>query len=164
MKLSNYLANRLKEVFTEGKWVIGTNFKAQIIDLDWEDAIKKIDNFNTIADLTFHIHYYISGIIKVLKGGELDIRDKFSFDSPPITSHQDWRGLVNQFCMDSEILISHVDNMTEKKLLSNFVEEKYGNYLRNIDVMIEHSYYHLGQLILIKKQIENRTNSTKLTT
>ncbi len=34
MKRSAYLANRLKEIFIDGKWVLGTNFKAEIIDLD----------------------------------------------------------------------------------------------------------------------------------
>ncbi len=28
-----------------------------------------------------------------------------------------------------------------------------GDYLRNIDGMIEHSYYHLGQIVLIEKLI-----------
>ena len=35
-----------------------------------------------------------------------------------------------------------------------FVDEKYGTYLRNIDGMIEHAYYHLGQVVLIKKLLE----------
>ena len=74
MKLNEYLANRLKEIFTEGKWVLGTNFKEQIIDLNWNRATQKIDGFNTIADLTFHIDYYIDGVAKVLKGGTLEIR------------------------------------------------------------------------------------------
>src|SRR5690625_6289495 len=82
MRLNEYLADRLKEVFTEGKWVLGTNFKEQIIDLDWKQATQKIDDFNTIADLTFHIDYYIAGVANVLKGGTLDIRDKYSFDYP----------------------------------------------------------------------------------
>ena len=41
MNLSQLLANRLKEVLTEGQWVIGTNFKAQIEDLDWKEASSK---------------------------------------------------------------------------------------------------------------------------
>lgn len=156
MKLNEYLANRFKEVFTEGKWVVGTNFKEQIFDLDWNHAIKKVDDFNTIADLTFHIHYYIAGVAEVLEGGTLDIKDTFSFDSPPINSEQDWVNLVNRFCSDSERFINLVENMTSEKLLSDFVDEKYGTYYRNIDVMIEHAYYHLGQIILIKKRIKNK--------
>ncbi len=155
MKFNEYLANRLKEVFTEGKWIAGTNFKEQIFDLDWNSAIQKVEDFNTIADLTFHIHYYIAGVTKVLEGGSLDIKDKFSFDSPSIKSEQDWINLVNKFCADSEKFISLVENMTDEKLMSNFVDEKYGTYYRNIDVMIEHTYYHLGQILLIKKRIKS---------
>lgn len=153
MKRNKYLVNRLKEIFTEGTWVVGTNFKAQIADLNWKDATKKIDDFNTIANLTFHIHYYIAGVAKVLEGEALDIRDKYSFDAPPISSEQDWRDLVDRFCSDAEKFINLVENMSDEKLLSSFVEEKYGTYYRNIDVMIEHTYYHLGQIILIKKRI-----------
>ena len=154
MKFNVYLANRLKEVLTEGKWIVGTNFKEQIFDLHWNIAIQKVENFNTIADLTFHIHYYIAGVTKVLEGGTLDIKDKFSFDSPPIKSEKDWINLVNKFSSDSEKFISLVENMTDEKLMSNFVDEKYGTYYRNIDVMIEHTYYHLGQILLIKKRIK----------
>ena len=119
MKPVEYLVNRLKEVLTEGKWVTGTNFKEQISDLDWKDAIKKIDDLNTIAEITFHIHYYIAGVTQVLEGGSLDIKDRFSFDSPPIKSQQDWRNLVDLFCSDSEKFISLVENMTDEKLKSD---------------------------------------------
>lgn len=156
MKLSKYLANRLNEVLIGGEWVAGTNFKEQIIDLNWMQATQKIEDFNTIADLTFHIDYYISGVLKVLEGGTLDIHDKFSFDSPPINSEQDWKELVHTFCSDSERIIRLVGTMTDEKLMHDFGDKNYGTYLRNIDVMIEHAYYHLGQMILIKKRIKNR--------
>ena len=156
MNKNIYLASRLKEVLTEGKWIVGTNFKEQIVNLDWKEAVHKVEDFNTIASLTFHIHYYIAGVIKVLEGGPLDIQDKFSFNSPPITSNQDWRDLANRFCSDSEKIINLVEGMTEEKLQSNFVDDKYGTYYRNIDVMIEHTYYHLGQIILIRKHLGKR--------
>ncbi len=154
MKLNEYLANRLKEIFIEGEWVLGTNFKEQIINLDWKQATQRIDDFNTIADLTFHIDYYIAGVKKVLEGGTLDIRDKYSFDYPPIQSEQDWQNLVNKFCLDSEEFIELVKKMSEEKMISDFVDKQYGTYCRNIDAMIEHTYYHLGQIILIKKRIK----------
>lgn len=154
MKLNHYLANRLKEVYTQGKWVLGTNFKEQISDLHWEKANQKVGDFNSIADITFHINYYTSGMIKVLKGGPLDIRDKYSFDYPGIASEQDWQNLVSKFCLDSEEFIDLVEKMTDQKIVSDFVEKKYGTYFRNIDSMIEHASYHLGQIVLIKKEIK----------
>ena len=44
--------------------------------------------------------------------------------------------------------------MTEEKLEEIFVDEKYGTYKRNIEGMIEHCYYHLGQISLINKMIK----------
>jgi hypothetical protein len=145
----------LKEVLIEGKWVRGTNFKEQIFDLDWKEAIQKVDALNSIADLTFHVNYYIAGVAKVLEGGSLDIKDEYSFDYPPVRSNEDWRNLVNKFCSDSEKFINLVAKMTGKELLKNFVDKKYGDYHRNIEVIID-TYYHLGQVLLIKKLIKNR--------
>lgn len=160
MKLAQLLANRLEEVLTEGKWVIGTNFKEQIIDLNWKEAIQKVDTLNSIADLTFHTSYYIAGMTNVLEGGELEIRDKYSFDYPAITSEQDWKNLVNKFCADSEKFISLVEKLTDQKLHETFVDEQYGSYLRNVDAIIEHTYYHFGQVVIIRKMLKNSDQST----
>ncbi|TCK68767.1 putative damage-inducible protein DinB [Winogradskyella wandonensis] len=153
MNHNEYLANRLREILLNGKWVTGTNFKEQIEDLTWIEATKKVENFNTIASLTFHINYYLSGVMDVFKGGELTIRDKFSFDAPEIKNENDWNELKETFIKNSERFIGFVQNMKTEQLMSAFVKEDYGSYYRNIDVMIEHTYYHLGQIILIKKMI-----------
>ena len=160
MTTSKSLANRLREVLTEGKWVTGTNFKDQIMNIGWKDAVESIDDLNSIAKLTSHIHYYIDGVTKVLQGGPLEISDKFSFDSPPIQSEKDWNDLTNRFCADSEKFIILVEEMTDDRLLESFVDKKYGNHQRNIDVMIEHCYYHLGQILVIKKLINKQKTTT----
>jgi len=160
MKTSEYLANRLREVLTNGEWVTGTNFKEQILNTHWRDAVESLYDLNSIAKLTFHIHYYIKGVTKVLQGGPLEISDKYSFDAPPIRSEADWNHLTDRFCTDSEKFISLIEEMTEDELLASFVDKKYGNYQRNIDLMIEHTYYHLGQILIIKKLINKRKTST----
>ena len=147
------IANRLREVLLDGKWIANTNFKEQIESVSWQQAIQKVDNLNTIALLTFHINYYLAGILNVFNGGTLDIRDKYSFDLPEITTEQDWMKLVNDFLSNSEKFVKHVEKMNDNALDQTFVDEKYGSYLRNIEGVIEHSYYHLGQVSLIKKMI-----------
>ncbi len=52
----------------DGLWIANTNFKDQLSDVTWEQAVTKIGSLNTIAMLTFHIDYYIAGIIPVFKG------------------------------------------------------------------------------------------------
>jgi hypothetical protein len=153
MQLNQYLANRTEEVLLNGKWIANTNFKEQIESVSWREATTKIDELNTIALLTFHVDYYLGGLNQVFDGGTLDIKDKFSFDMPAITSDEDWQELKKQFIINAEKFVNHINNMTEEKINSDFIDSRYGTYLRNIDGMLEHAYYHLGQISLIKKMI-----------
>jgi len=153
MERNKYLANRLNEVLLNGYWIANTNYKSQIESVTWQQATLKIGSLNTIATLVFHVNYYLAGLLNVFKGGELEIRDKYSFDLQPIESEADWQRLMNEFLLNSEEFIKEVANMADSKLDKPFVDEKYGTYLRNIEGIIEHSYYHLGQLSLIKKMI-----------
>ena len=150
------IANRLREVLLNGKWIAHTNFKEQILSISWEQSIQKVDNLNTIALLTFHINYYIKGLLNVFNGRNLDIRDKYSFNLPEIRSELDWNDLVNEFLSNAEIFADKVEHMDDIILNQPFVDEKYGSYSRNIDAIIEHSYYHLGQVSLIRKIITQR--------
>lgn len=153
MKSTIQIAHRFREIILNGTWVANTNYKEQLSDINWEVATTQLDSLNTIAALAQHIHYYIHGINNVFKGGTLDIRDQYSFDFPPIDSQNKWEGFLKIFWNDSEEFASLIDQMPEEKLNQMFVEEKYGTYQRNIDAMIEHAYYHLGQIVLIKKII-----------
>ena len=151
MKSTIEIANHFREVILNGTWIANTNFKDQLENLDWKIAVSPVENLNTIAVLAQHIHYYINGINQVFKGGTLDIKDKFSFDFPPIHSQEQWNAFLNQFWNDAEEFASLVEKMPDEKLDEGFVDVKYGTYRRNIEAMIEHSYYHLGQIVLIKK-------------
>ncbi|MBK9256532.1 MAG: DUF1572 domain-containing protein [Saprospiraceae bacterium] len=150
------LANRLREVLLNGKWIANTNFKEQILSITRVQAIQKVENLNTIALLTFHINYYVKGILNVFNGGNLEIKDKYSFDLPEIQTEKDWNNLVIEFINNAEMFAEKVEQMDESLLTQPFVDEKYGSYQRNIEGVIEHSYYHLGQVSLIKKIIMNR--------
>lgn len=159
MESSIKIANRFREVILNGTWIANTNFKDQLSNLSFELANIKIGNLNTIGILTQHIHYYISGISNVFEGGTLDIRDKFSFDFPSLESQNDWEHILNKLWVDAEKFAVFIENLPVNKLNEDFVEEKYGTYQRNIDAMIEHSYYHLGQITLIKKMIKESDNN-----
>lgn len=151
--IAQQTASRFREVILNGTWIANTNFKHQLDGLDYQLANTKMGTLNTIAALSQHIHYYINGINNVFKGGNLDIRDQFSFDFAPITSQNQWETFLAQFWNDAEEFASFVEKMSDEQLNRSFVDEKYGTYLRNIDAMIEHSYYHLGQIALLKKML-----------
>lgn len=153
MKRTATIAHRLREVLLNGKWIANTNFKEQILSVNREQANLRVGTLNTIALLTFHINYYLDGLLQVFNGGPLTIRDKYSFDMPPMNSETDWQALVKQFLDNAEAFATHVEQMDDAVLDQPFLDEKYGTYARNIEGVIEHTYYHLGQVSLIRKMI-----------
>lgn len=157
MNNSHQLAERLKEVILDGAWIANTNFKDQLEHLDFKTATTKVQSLNSISMLAQHVHYYIKGINQVFKEGKLTIKDKYSFDFPIIESQAAWQNFLTKFWTDTESLIGLIEQLPENKLDQVFVDQKYGTYKRNIEGLIEHSYYHLGQIALIKKMlVENK--------
>jgi len=151
MENAQQLAHRFKEVMLDGKWIANTNYQEQIKDLSWQEATQKIGTLNTIAQLTFHMNYYVKGVMNVFKGGALEIRDKYSFAMQQIDAPEPWESLKNELLENCHQFSSYIEKMTNKQLDSPFVDQKYGSYRRNIEGMIEHAYYHLGQISLLRK-------------
>ena len=91
--------------------------------------------------------------MKVLKGNPLDAHDKFSFEHPPIHSEEDWRSFLENIFSTAEEFASLIEQMPEEKLWETMAEAKYGTWYSNLQGIIEHTHYHLGQVALIKKII-----------
>lgn len=155
MTLAKQIAQQFREVYLDGKWVVTTNLKAELSTVTWQQATTKVGDLNTIAALTFHLNYYIAGLIPVLKGGSLDIKDKYSFDCPLIESEVDWQQLLEKSWSNAETFADLIAQKSDDEIMAAFVEEKYGNYYKNLQAIIQHSFYHLGQIVLIKKLLRN---------
>jgi hypothetical protein len=151
MPRNQLIASRLREVFLDGHWVANTNYKTLILSLNWEQATVKIADVNTIAALIYHINYYLAGLLSAYDTGTLEIRDKYSFDLPPIHSAEDWDTLVVTFLDNAEKFAQYVEQMPDEVFDQPFVAPQYGTNLRNIEAILEHAYYHLGQISLIRK-------------
>ena len=153
MNNSKDLANRFREVTLSGKLIAFTNYQEQLNNTSFKEANYKVGKLNTIAALTFHIDYYVKGVLDVLKGGDLTIKDQFSFDMPPLNSEADWYELRNTFIINAEEFAKEIEALPEDIWDKDFVNPKYGTYQRNIEAMIEHCYYHFGQIVILKKLI-----------
>lgn len=153
MKLTEQIAKHLREVHFGGNWT-SVNLKETLADVNWQQATARVSSLNTIASLVYHSNYYVSAVLKVFEGGTLDAKDKYSFDLPPIQTQEDWKNLLNKASLEAERLAVLIEQMPEAKLGETFIDEKYGNYYRNVHGLIEHTHYHLGQIVLIKKLLK----------
>ena len=155
MTNTEQIAKHFRDVHFSGNWT-SVNLKTTLADVTWEQATTKIHSLNTIAVLVFHINYYVSAVLKVLQGGPLDAHDKYSFDLSPITSEKEWQDLLNKCWRDAELFAALVEKLPDDKLGEDFADKKYGNYFRNLHGIIEHTHYHLGQISLIKKIVNQK--------
>ncbi|WP_116125751.1 DUF1572 domain-containing protein [Lewinella sp. IMCC34183] len=152
MHLSRTLAQKVREAFEGGNWT-SVSFKEKLADVTWREATTRIGDHHSIAALVYHVDYYFAGVIPVLRGGKLEIRDKFSFDHPIISDEDDWQKLLRDTYLHATTFADLVAAYPPEKLSEVFTEEKYGDYHRNFHGILEHCYYHLGQISLLKKLI-----------
>lgn len=152
MNLSKHLAKHIRDVHFGGNWTV-VNLKDTLSDITWQQATQKVESFNTIAILTYHINYFLDVVIRALKDGVLEGNDKLSFSHPPIASQQDWQDMLDRSWANAGELAALVELLPDEKLWDSFFNEKYGNYYRNIQGIIEHTHYHMGQIVIIKKML-----------
>ncbi|MEI5985143.1 MULTISPECIES: DinB family protein [Sphingobacterium] len=153
MEKCEFMASRFREVYLSGTWIANTNYQDQLQQINWQIASTQIADLNTIAAIVYHINYYLQGILEGLEDGQFTIQDKFSFDVPEIVEDREWQILVHVFLDNAEKFAQTIERFDESKLEETFFEERFGNYWRNIEGVIEHGYYHLGQIVLIRKLI-----------
>ncbi len=152
------IANHFREIYLDGEWVVHTNLNSILEKVTYTQATSTIGAHNSIAALTFHLNYYIEGILRAMETGHLDIRDKYSFDITDLSQPEDWQKLRQTIVDNIRNMSAKLDSMTEATLEGIFIDEKYGTWRRNIQAMIEHGYYHLGQIVILTKLIPQKNN------
>lgn len=150
--LSSEIAQQFKAAHLEGSW-IASNLKSKLEDITLAEAKIKIGPVNTIQALAYHINYYIAGINQVLRGGSLDISDKYSFNIPTMETESDWQAFLRKMFTDAEDFTTLVSQLSDEQLHGPFADPKYGSMYKNIHAMIQHVYYHSGQVEIIKRMV-----------
>jgi hypothetical protein len=150
MTVPAQIAKHFREVYFGGNWTT-SNLKDNLAGITWQQATTQVHGLNTIATLVYHLSYYVSAVSKVLQGGPLDAKDKYSFEHPPIRSQEDWDNMLAKVWADADTFAGLIEQLPESKLWEDFTDPKYGNYIRNLLGIVEHIHYHLGQIAVVKK-------------
>jgi len=150
--IARQLAKHLHNVYHGGNWTV-SNMKELLDDVNWQEATRQVHDFNTIATLVFHTGYFVGVLLMVLEGKPLDAHDKYSFAHPPILNQTDWDAFCATQFEQVKKTIQLLENLPDEQLTRPFSDPKYGTWFRNINGIIEHTHYHLGQIALIKKLV-----------
>ncbi len=150
MHLSRAIARHYRG-FVFGGNATGVNLRDTLADVTVDMATASVGDHNTIAALVFHMQYYTGGIMEVLRGGELTIRDKYSFDAPTISTKEEWRAYVDGVLAQADAFATAIEAWPEERWGETFVKTGYGSYYDNVTGNLEHQHYHLGQVVVVKK-------------
>ncbi len=150
MDLSKQIAKQIRSLYFGKNWT-AVSFKEALEGVSWEEANKKIGDCNSILTLVHHTTYYMKVQLPVMNGGALVASDKESFIHEPLKNEDDWIAVKKEMFDIAETFAAKIESLPEDIFDKPFADEKYGSYFRNLYGTIEHSHYHLGQIVLLGK-------------
>lgn len=155
--ISESIARQLLEVYNGNNWSV-TNYREVLNSIEYKHIHHSVLGMKSILSLTYHGYYYVKALREVIEHQKLTASDKYSFDAPNISNEEAWKLFLEAICDDVNFCADAIKKWSNTQLEETFIDEKYGNYYRNISGTIEHLHYHLGQIVIIHKLL-NQTDS-----
>lgn len=152
MNHTHQLADHLHQVFHGGNWT-WSNVRDVLADVSVDEANVRLPGHNSIVGLTYHIWYFVNALNDVLRHAPLTSKDAESFDHPPMDDAAAWEAFRTKVLNDAETLCGLMRQLPDERLHETFVHDRYGNYYRNLLGLIEHTHYHLGQIVILKRLV-----------
>ena len=154
MKIAPLIATHLEEAFAGNNWS-DVNVKDTLNGITFPEATTVTRaSSNTIAALLYHMTFYNRAIKQRLQGFEPEISTSNGFDLPPITSEYYWEQLKKNAFDTVNELATAIRNFPDERLTEENPAGK-GSFYKKLQGVIEHNYYHLGQIVILKNLIKN---------
>jgi uncharacterized damage-inducible protein DinB len=150
MKATELIAQHIIEAFEGGNWT-EVNFKDALRDISYRDATMVTKaSCNTIAALIHHVAFYNDVIRKKLEGITTIAYDHDSFKVPLVKNENDWMNLKDRCFQSVHDLAATVIKLPDEMLTAP-IDNGNGTYYKTLHGLIEHLYYHLGQIVFLKR-------------
>ncbi len=149
--------NRILKLFADlqhGDCWIGNNYKETLHGIDSKKAMTTIaDKTNSIWQLVAHITYWRTTVVNRLTGS--DNPPPFSdFLLPNEPNEENWRQALHDFEAAYHLLRNAIHHFTEENL-DKPSPRKGQTFYELIMGCLQHDAYHLGQIMLLKKNLAN---------
>jgi hypothetical protein len=158
MTIPEQLAENLLTVFEGGNWT-----EVCIVDVLYdvsyiEASTKTPASPNTIAGLVHHLMYWNGVILQRIQNHDPQIPESNGFDVQALATEKDWQLLIEQTKHSYIKLAEAIKRFPTERLNAptNFGKSNFG---KNLFGIVEHAYYHLGQMVMIKKMVRSNNLS-----
>ena len=153
MKITNLIAMHIIEVYEGNNWT-DVNIADTIKDINWQQAQQQTPgSSNTIASLLHHLHYWNGILMQRINGINPSIPGANGYDVGELKNENDWNTLKEKTHQSFIQIADAVKNFPEEKLSETYAAGK-SSYYKNLQGIVEHAHYHLGQIVILKKLLQ----------
>jgi uncharacterized damage-inducible protein DinB len=156
MTIAQHLAQHIRQAFTGGSWTT-VSVQKMLEPISLEQAQQVHIGNNSILKIVQHFNYYFPIQLSVLQGGPLIGKDAESWQQAALLDETAWQQYKQEMLDVAEQFAQQVESLSDEQLLQPFDDEKYGSVYRNIAGVVEHLYYHLGQISALVQVQSNQT-------
>ena len=144
---------KLFEDLYEGEPWIGVTLFDTLKRIPAEKAAKKIaPHWNSIWEITNHIITWRLNVLERLHGNKMTTPDNNYFESVTDTSKAAWKKTLKHLEESQQQWTSFLKIFNEKDF-ENIYSRNGLSYYEHIHGIIQHDAYHLGQIVLLAKDV-----------
>lgn len=153
-KVIKHLINQLTDLHNGNLW-LGESFEKKINSIDEQDAFTKpLHYVHSIAEIIAHLTAWNKDLIKKLKNGigELKEEDQHNWPTNEKLQKSGWEAIWWAYKTNYENVIELLRTKKDDFLDELYFDQDFKSeqrYLFALDGMLHHNTYHLGQLGLI---------------
>ncbi|SJZ87172.1 DinB family protein [Sediminibacterium ginsengisoli] len=139
-----------------GTWT-EVNVAGVLADVSYnEAAVVTVATPNSIASIVRHLLFWNRVMIQRIEGVQPEIPAANGFDVPPVQSDADWKALIKNMLASAAELALAIKNTDDTKLEMPIIAGFTTTY-KNLQGTVEHIHYHLGEIMILKKLIRNKS-------
>jgi uncharacterized damage-inducible protein DinB len=146
------LADNLHRVYYGNNWT-DVCLADTLKDISVQQATQRTGaSDNTIAALVNHLCFWNEVILQRMQGKNIPIPEQNGMDVAPLQTEEEWQSLVHKMRRSFDALTEAIRLFPANKL-DLLVKDRETTIGFNLHGVTEHAYYHLGQIVLLKKMV-----------
>lgn len=119
--------------------------------IEFKQIGKRIDGSHNIIELIHHIASWELFVIKKLEGdAEFDVVGDINWQKINQPTLQDWENAKNRLIDTHDLLMNRLKTLEDAVLLEGVPGRSY-NFFYLLTGIVNHSMYHLGQILMLMK-------------
>lgn len=150
---------RIKSLFEklfDGIPWIDVNLISTLKKISAKQASEKIlPNSNSIWEITDHLINWRLNVLRRLKDEEIIYHENNYFDNIKDTSQKAWKNTLKNLEASQKLWLEYLDRIKANEF-DKINKRNKMTYYEHIHGIIQHDAYHLGQIVILTKKLQNK--------